>query len=310
MSTPLPKQVYCSDLSIEAGEALYGTATQTQAYLLLEYAGNWGEKALDESSIPEPVKAYLTGLGKDQRGLKTLLIKTQPSQRPAMGVRFFVAALSVSPARLYAFHLADYESLLDLDIPAILAGAEAFQAHLRAEPLYLVCANGRRDLCCARQGLPVYNALAAATQASPEPLVWQCTHVGGHRFAANLICLPGGLLYGRVRPENAPAILEADSQGRIYLPNLRGRLSLPPVAQAAELYLRQQRHDDRLEAYRYIDSQESDSGEWVVRFGSTPGEEPLQVNVRKLVLEERTFESCSQEKSTPINSYQFRMAEE
>jgi hypothetical protein len=310
MSTPLPKQVYCSDLSIEAGELLYGTATQTQAYLLLEYAGNWGEKALDESSIPEPVKAYLNALGKSNRGLKTLLIKTRSSQQSTTGMRFFVAAFSANPPLLYAFHLPDYKSLLELDIPAILAVDPAYQSQLRAEPLYLVCANGRRDLCCVRHGLPVYNALAAATQASPEPLVWQCTHIGGHRFAANLICLPGGLLYGRVRPENAPAILEADSQGRIYLPNLRSRLSLPPIAQAAEFHLRSQRGDDRLEAYRYLDSQEIDPGEWVVRFGAYPGDEILTVKVRRRVLDERIFESCSQDKSTPVINYEFSLAEE
>lgn len=306
MPASAQKQVYCSDLSLQAGELLYGTATQTQAYLLLEYAGTLGGKALDESTLPEPVKARLNALGKEIRGLKTLLIKTQSLQLPVAGVRFFVASVAADPPRLYAFQLADYAALLELDIHAILAGDPAFEPHLRTAPLYLVCVNGRRDLCCAHHGIPVYNALSAATQSSPEPLVWQCTHVGGHRFAANLICLPAGILYGRVRPETALAILETDRLGRIYLPNLRGRLSDPAVAQAAEFYLRQQRGDDLLGAYRLIDMQETSPGEWVVRFGVFPGDEVLVVQLRRVVMDEQTFESCSQEKSTPIIKYEFR----
>ena len=81
-------QAYCSDLSLQAAEPLYGTASPAQAYLLLEYAGHWGEKALEESAIPELVKTRLNDLGKNIPGLKTLLIKTERRQRLAGGRAF------------------------------------------------------------------------------------------------------------------------------------------------------------------------------------------------------------------------------
>lgn len=309
MTPPIEDLVYCSDLSQQAGELLYGTAAHTQAYLLLEHSGAWGEKAVDESEIPEQVKARLKELAKQIRGLKTLLIKTQRQQRQASGFRFFAAALSSLSPRLYAFMLADYTELLALDIPAMLSGETAYAAHLWHTPLYLVCANGRRDPCCARHGLPVYHALSAAVESSAEAQVWQCTHVGGHRFAANVICLPHGVLYGRVRADNALAILDADRSGRIYLPNLRGRVCHPPVAQAAEYFLRQRRGEFDLHAIHLLEVQEISAGEWAVRFETHPAGEYLDVQVRVAEANESIFESCALDKSSALVQYNFQTAE-
>ena len=309
MTPPPEEPAYCSDLSQQAGELLYGTATQTQAFLLLEYNGVWGEKALDESNLPGPVKVRLNELGKSIRGLKTLLIKTQRQPRSGSGLRLFVAALSSLTPRLYAFELVEYADLLTLDVPAILIGEPAYDAYRWEEPLYLVCANGRRDLCCARYGMPVYNALSGATQFSGEPQVWQCTHVGGHRFAANLICLPHAVLYGRVHPENALAILDTDCKGQIYLNNLRGRVAFPPLAQAAEYYLRREHEEFSIDAYRLLDVQEITAGEWVVRFETHPVGEILTVQTRVGWTEGSVFESCTLDKRTAMVHYDFQMVE-
>jgi hypothetical protein len=83
--------VRCSDYSRQADELLIGTAVQTSAYLLIEYTGAWGEKALEESTIPLAVKDHLKALGRSLPGLKTLLVR---SPRPALtpGVSVFVAS--------------------------------------------------------------------------------------------------------------------------------------------------------------------------------------------------------------------------
>jgi hypothetical protein len=307
MTPQAQEQAYCSDLSLLAGEPLYGSAPQARGYLLLEYTGAWGEKALEESNLPEPVKTCLNALGVQVKGLKTLLIKTQPGQRQERRIRLFVAALSAQPPRLYAFWLTDYPDLLALNVPDILAGEAVYNPYLHDLPIYLVCVNGRRDRCCARHGTPVYNVLTAATGSSPEPQVWQCTHVGGHRFAANLLCLPHGLMYGRVRAEDALAILEADRESRILLPNLRGRVSDQPVVQAAEYYLRQQSAADGIDDYRPLDAQELSPGEWLVRFTAQPEDKITQVQVRVLLTEDRIFESCTFDKSTQVLRYEFQV---
>lgn len=298
---------YCSDLSLQADEPLYGTALQTQIYLLLEVDANWGAKALEESALPQPVKARLDDLSRQIPGLKTLLIKPHPRQRQPMGVRFFVAILSLLPPRLYEFQLDSHAGLLDLDIPAILAGDALYESHRREAPLYLVCTNGRRDLCCAHYGLPVFNALAATAPSSPQPLVWQSSHVGGHRFAPNLLCLPHGLMYGRVGVNTALAILEADREGRMVLASVRGRVSDPPVVQAAEYFLRQKNLQDRLDFCRLVAVQQGSPGEWLVQFRIYPADTLLSVGVSMEVSQEQVFESCSLDKTTSVTRYKFQM---
>jgi len=201
----------------------------------------------------------------------------------------------------------DYLDLLALDVPAILAGDAIYDAYLHESPLYLVCGNGRRDRCCARHGLLVYNALTAATGSSTEPQVWQCTHVGGHRFAANLLCLPHGLMYGRVRVDGALAILEAHRNSRIYLPNLRGRVCDRLVVQAAEYFLRQQRAAYGIDDFRLLDAKELSPGEWMVRFSAQPAAKISQVRVCVSSTEERVYESCTFDKSTSILRYNFQL---
>jgi (2Fe-2S) ferredoxin len=65
---------------------------------------------------------------------------------------------------------------------------------------------------------------------------WQVTHLGGHRFAPNVLVLPQRAHYGRVTPEALPAFLETVEAGRLAFPLLRGRTGLPRAAQAAEVF--------------------------------------------------------------------------
>ena len=51
---------------------------------------------------------------------------------------------------------------------------------LEPEPMLLVCTHGVHDTCCAVRGRPVAAALA---RRWPEA-TWECSHVGGDRFAA------------------------------------------------------------------------------------------------------------------------------
>lgn len=307
MTLPPKERTYCADLSLQANEPLFATAPQSLAYLLLEYGGNWGVKALEESAIPQTVKERLDDLARRVPGLKTLLIKTHRQEQRQNQVRFFVAAISLNPPRIYEFHLESYANLLDLDIPAILAGDVLYESCRRDAPLYLVCTNGRRDLCCAHYGLPVYNALVSATKSGHQPLVWQSSHVGGHRFAPNLLCLPHGLMYGRVDADAAMAIVDADMNGRLLLPNLRGRVQDPPIAQAAEFYLRQNTLGERLDSCRLVDLQEGTSGEWQVRFHIQPADTFLTVKVSTAISQEQVFESCSLDKTTPVVRYEFQL---
>ena len=98
---------------------------------------------------------------------------------------------------------------------ATLAGGDPV-----AGPIVLVCTHGRRDACCARLGLPLFDALAP--HLPPERL-WQSSHLGGHRFAPNVLVLPHGIQLGRIPLERAAEVAELLEDGRIPLDLYRGR---------------------------------------------------------------------------------------
>jgi hypothetical protein len=99
-----------------------------------------------------------------------------------------------------------------------------------------VCTNGARDPCCAIRGAVVAKALAAARPGA----AYESSHLGGHRFAANVLVLPDGLCFGRLDVRSAVALVDDLDAGRLPLEHFRGRTSLTEEQQAAEILLRRE----------------------------------------------------------------------
>jgi hypothetical protein len=70
--------------------------------------------------------------------------------------------------------------------------------------------------------------------------VWECSHIGGDRFAPNLVVLPSSLYFGRVDAASARRVLSALDEGRIELSNFRGRTSFSLAEQAVEHFVREE----------------------------------------------------------------------
>jgi (2Fe-2S) ferredoxin len=63
--------------------------------------------------------------------------------------------------------------------------------------------------------------------------VWECAHVGGDRFAANVVVAPDGVYYGGLDAESSITTLQEHLAGRIHAEHLRGYTNLFPSQQAA-----------------------------------------------------------------------------
>jgi hypothetical protein len=70
--------------------------------------------------------------------------------------------------------------------------------------------------------------------------VWESSHLGGDRFAGNLVCLPHGLYFGHVGPDEAAGVVAAYRAGDIALEWYRGRSCYPMPVQAAEALARRE----------------------------------------------------------------------
>ena len=139
----------------------------------------------------------------------------------------------------------------------------------------LVCTNGRHDPCCADWGRPVVRALSDAG----EPEVWESSHVGGDRFAANVVFLPQGVYYGRVPPEQASRLVRELVEGLLDLEHYRGRSCDQPLVQAAEIFLREELGERRLDALGLRGSLTDGPDRATISFEH--GGEPYDVAVRR-----------------------------
>jgi hypothetical protein len=220
------RKALCSEVSRENAEPLGATASRVEHWILVEYRGVWGHDALSGSGLSVDVKEHLRERAKALRPAKTLFIR-RPEGSGGDGLSVFWGSSPERGGRLFRAELGGYEDLLDLDFGA---GGEPVD-----HPLLLVCTHGKHDRCCARYGRPLLAALR--DQAEPGWL-WQCSHVGGDRFAGNLVCLPEGLWFGRVGRDDAWLLLDEYLAGRIHLELYRGRSCYPFAVQAAERAVR------------------------------------------------------------------------
>jgi hypothetical protein len=224
------RRPFCADLSRANGESLAATASRIDRWLLVEYRGLWTSDAVAGSGLSDQVKAHLRAEVR-AAGPARLLFVRRPDRRRREGLVAYVADSREGREALTRIELESHEDLRGLDLFNPQAGAPVLH------PLFLVCTHGKHDRCCARYGRPLYDALR--DELDPDWL-WQTTHVGGDRFAGNLVCLPEGLYYGRAEGAAAPAILDEHLAGRILLDLYRGRSIYPFAVQAAEREVRQE----------------------------------------------------------------------
>ena len=108
-----------------------------------------------------------------------------------------------------------------------------------------------------------------AVAADPRLDAWECTHLGGDRFAANLLWLPSGRLFGNLTAATTGRVVDAAVSGGVVLEHFRGRCGDPPATQAAQWLLMRHLGEDRPSRVR------------VVMVGPVPGPgEPFSVFAR------------------------------
>jgi hypothetical protein len=282
----------CSLESLDSHEPLLGTAPRADVWFALEYPGRWGDKAWAESTVDATVKEHVDAQVKRIPEARWMLIKQRTKHER---IRFFAAVVAPEPA-LYAFELADYTDLLGLDLAAIVAGDSAYASARSEEPVFLVCTNGHRDQCCALHGIAAYGAI----HAHFGDVVWESTHHGGHRFAANLLALPAGLSLGRLRADNAVELVQTLLDGRIPLDHYRGRTVWAEPMQAAETLLRRQLNLDASGRVQLLASQPAGESRWQATFAA--GERKHHVVVERSE-GAPVHLSCGDLKTAPMADY-------
>jgi len=200
----------CADAARARGASLQASAGRSTRFLLLEVPGPWGSSALQGDQLGPEVTAYLrkAAAGPD---LNVLLIRRPGRRSEAVAGgesrAWALADTSAGVERVLWGSWREPADLLGLDVAAAIPGSASASGPQRVA---LVCTNGKRDQCCAVRGRPVAAALAADTGWD----TWESSHLGGHRFAATMLLLPTGDMFGWLDAESALDVTRRFDAGR------------------------------------------------------------------------------------------------
>lgn len=262
----------CAAAAAAIDEPRYATASTVRRWVLIEQPGPWGVNALRESRLPAATAEALVDLGK-RLSARILLIR-RTAGRSSDDCRVYVAHTGPRSRWLESFTLVAPQAVLDLDLDPLRRGVPVGGRTVE-HPLLLVCTNGRHDPCCAEFGRPVATALSSAF----GDLVWEVSHIGGDRFAGNVVTLPDGIYYGGLDPDRAVAVATAHLAGEIDLDAYRGRSAHPFVVQAAEWFLRHERGIVGLDAIRWTGRDALAEDAWRITFATPSGAVTVDVAV-------------------------------
>ncbi|MGW5701189.1 sucrase ferredoxin [Amycolatopsis japonica] len=216
----------CADLAEAAGDPREGTAPPAEHWLLVEHPGPWGRFALRESGMDPGAVAPLGRWAARVNG-RIALVRRVARRPPIRDRPFRWFRVDARPGH-EQIRTGEFSDAAEL-------GRSTFaEGRVWQEPLALVCVHGRHDTCCAVRGRSLATTLAAEFSES----TWECSHLGGCRFAPSMVLLPHGFTFGGLRPADASGLFQRYLDGVVDGRFLRGRSSHPPVVQAAHHHAR------------------------------------------------------------------------
>jgi len=231
--------VACTLQSSQVEEPLAGTAPVVRCYVIIEQPGPWGREALLDSHFPRELGEQLLAL---TNGTQVKIVLARHPDRlerdRASGHNIWIAHTATGHRGMRHGLIEDLTTLLTWNFAAIADGNLPPIGQIHRRLLTFVCTHGSRDACCAVVGRPVYDELLASVPPDDRSLVWEISHLGGHRFAPTILSLPSASVHGRLSAAQAIEMRKAADAGLIDLNGFRGHSSLPAPLQVAGITVR------------------------------------------------------------------------
>lgn len=226
----MPEEL-CSVLA--ADEPLAGTAPFALAWLVVEHPGPWGRDALTESGLSRAFVECMAAV-QDAHPVRFLAARRIGHDRRSTvesGARtVWLAYGDASGGRVRRTIVDRLEETMEWDLEALSRGEVPEVGEPQLDPIEFVCTHSKRDTCCALLG----REHVASVPPHQRDYVWECSHLGGHRFAATSLFLPSARVYGRLPVRSTGASHPEEPHPR----HLRGASYLPAPLQAAECEVR------------------------------------------------------------------------
>ncbi len=249
MEHNINKEVFfCSTASRYFKEQLSGTAANSEVFILLEHCNPFPEKVMEAHFDKEWLRS-IQRLAKSYKG-KVLLIRNNKTNFKDCKISF----VDCNACRYFTIETA-IENTPSVQLADYIADP---RTAWQTDPFFVICTNGKKDKCCAKFGFPVYKFFESF---NADVNVWECSHVGGDRFAANAVAMPFGIYYGHVAVEDVGHIMVRTLLRKIYKNKFRGLSRRSFYEQAIECHLREhlQNYDIDFEIHTHLLYHEGDT---------------------------------------------------
>ena len=284
-------RVWCSDAARRRGDDNIGSASRIDVWILVELPATWGRNPIHDAVLPPDVRDALKRASANIPRSRLVFIKKRTE--------------CLGPTRVYIIRSAPQLSTITLDLKSIDEVATLPFVKLSTQhsapstpPLVLVCTHGQHDSCCGRRGYPLFDALRQQEGID----LWQCSHIGGDRFAANAVVLPWGLYYGPVEPRDAQALADSISREEILLPSYRGRCTMSRPVQAAETFIRRQARILGRDALQFVSREELSEDRMRLRFRDLAGA-THEATIERYIAHDAARLTCTAMHDDPIPSF-------
>lgn len=256
---------------------MVATAPPARTFLAVEMPGPWAANAIRDS------RSSSAPLGSTARRVASaggrMVVIRRPDRRTTSDRRWFWADCRPGHESLRSGSIRSDDALLGLSLDGSDGEADD-------QTVWLACTHGRHDRCCAEKGRVVFHDLDALVPGQ----VWESSHLGGCRFAGNVVELPSGLYYGRVSTVDLPALVAAQTRSEVLREHIRGRSALPTPAQAATQLVAERLDVSPIDVLVVAEPAARGGGRWQVDL--RVGAEPLTAVVRLFGLGERVALTC------------------
>ena len=284
----------CSEISLDSKEQLFGTTPKVNYWILIEYNSEWEENVLKSINISQAVKSKISELLQSREYTRLQWIK-RVNNNDDLITLYFAESTELNK-NLYKRQIAAYEDILRLNFKNIHTD------NYRSEtPLLLICTHNSYDSCCGKQGFSLYKDVCDDNYFD----VWQTSHLGGHRFAPNVLLLPEGLYYGRVDSSKYETIKNDFINNQLSIEILRGRSFHDKYIQAADHYLRISIGNSDFDSLNYISSGKLNEQAICVNFKYAASNSSYKVIIEELPAIMEICPGCNDRKMKTIS--QFRL---
>ncbi|MFH7029194.1 MAG: sucrase ferredoxin [Heteroscytonema crispum UTEX LB 1556] len=230
---------FCSDNSRQLGEAVIGSATNYQTYILVECPPPWTSDAFNSRWVPNNLKVLVEEIKRAKLPIKFLLIANNLSHKIDCTTLLIYQRKEglVKGYSKQEFKLANIEQVASVVKKWLWNRIPSCELETNAIRDILVCTHGSHDKCCSRYGNPFYFHAAESISdlgLDDDIRIWKTTHFGGHRFAPTAIDLPEGRYYGILDQDSFKSILTRSGDISCLKKVYRGWAILPNSIQVLE----------------------------------------------------------------------------